>query len=133
MESEPDGPYCGGDDEVSRQREKRATDLLARLVPRTDEAADSITGTGTVVEFPLRRRSYAHGSTFGSAPTDPAHGAPHGMLREPAAVTTDGAASDDVGRLLSVVVGATGTEEQVLNSARRLQLLQRLQAMLLPN
>jgi hypothetical protein len=67
MESEPEGPYCGRDDEVSRQREKRATDLLARLVPRTEEAADSITGTDLAPSPPARRAGLSGGRPKGDA------------------------------------------------------------------
>jgi hypothetical protein len=167
MESETDGPSPGGDDELSRQREKRATALLARWVPgvsgltfgqtvagvvqaaeqssgpldverllagqghdrriiesvvayldrdalrhpsrRTDQVLGAMINTSTVVELPVRQSCTAD-----------------------AAVATDGAAGGGLTRLSSVVVGARGDEEQRLSSARRLQLLQRLQAMLLP-
>jgi hypothetical protein len=153
MESEPDGPSPGGDDELSRQREKRTTALLARCVPgfsgltfgqtlagvvlaaeqapgtldverflageghdrrtiesilaylgpgalrhpsrQTDEALEAMTGTGTVLELPVRRSCIADADTFG----------------EPDAVPTDGESGGDL---------------------TRLQLLRRLQAMLLP-
>jgi hypothetical protein len=166
MESEPDGPSRGGDDELSRQREKRTTALLARRVPgfsgltfgqtlagvalavehssgrldverllagqghdrriielvlayldrdalhhpsrRTDEALGAMTKPSTVVELPVRR----------SCATD-------------AAVATDGIAGEGLTRLSSVIVGAREDEEQGLSSARRLQLLRRLQARLL--
>jgi hypothetical protein len=180
MEPEPDGPYSGSDDEVSRQREKRNTAFLARLVPgfpgltfgqtvarvvlAGEQAADvldverfladqghdwrtiesvlaylgldaAMYGTGTVVEFPVRRRPCGrdvdgtgceHADRAGAAP---AHAAPHGTRSEPAAVTTNDAAGDDLARLPSVVVDAPATH--ALNSARRLQVLERLQAMLL--
>ena len=196
MESEPDRPYSGSDDEVSRQREKRNTAFLARVIPgfpgltfgqtvthvvlaaeqaadvldverfltdqghdwrtiesvlaylgsdaarhpsrRTDETVDAMSGTGTVLEFPVRPPPCAgDADRIGCEPADPAHAAPahaapHDTRSEPAAVTTNDAAGDDLARLPSVVASAPATEEQALNSARRLQVLERLQAMLLP-
>ena len=71
MEPEPEGPYPGGDDEVSRQREKHTTALLARFVPGSPRPAfDAMTRSGTVVELPVRRRSCAAGAAkFGCEPT----------------------------------------------------------------
>jgi hypothetical protein len=188
MESEPGGPSPAGDDELSRQREKRAAALLARWVPgfsgltfgqtvagvvlaaehtpgpldverflagqghdrrtiesvlaylgpdalphpsrRTDEI-EAMTGTGTVAELPVRRSCTADADTSGREPVDLCE-APDGTRWEPGAVARDRAAGGEPTRLSSMAVGARPTEEQRLSSARRLQLLRRLQAMLLP-